>query len=96
MNFGLTMETYEKILNLIEKYPDLEFKVFGSRARGDYKDGSDIDIAIFGEACEDTKFHVLNEFDLLDIPYQVDVVFVKDIRKPEFLESIERDGVKFK
>ena len=42
-----------------------------------------------------TKFNIMNDFDSLDIPYQVDLVFIKDVSKQEFLKSIERDGVVF-
>lgn len=37
----------------------------------------------------------MNDFDLLDIPYQIDLIFIKDVSKKGFLESIERDGVIF-
>ena len=42
-----------------------------------------------------TKFNIMNDFDMLDIPYMVDLVFTKDVTKKELLESIERDGVNF-
>ena len=37
----------------------------------------------------------MNDFDMIDTPYQIDLVFTKDVKKQEFLESIERDGVIF-
>ena len=80
---------------VIDKYSNYTFKVFGSRARGDFKQGSDIDIAVIDEVDNKTKFNIMNDFDLLDIPYQVDLVFIKDVSKQEFLKSIERDGVVF-
>lgn len=95
MNFGLTVESYNKIKEVTNKYNMYQFKVFGSRARGDYKTGSDIDIAVYGSIEEKDKFNIMNDFDLLDIPYMVDVVFIQDISKQEFLKSIERDGVLF-
>ena len=45
---GVSEETYSKIKKIIDKYPEAKFKLFGSRARGDYKKNSDIDIAIYG------------------------------------------------
>ena len=94
MEFGLTEVTYNKIKELVKKYSNYTFKIFGSRARGDYKKGSDIDIAV--EGCTDSKekFNIMNDVDLLDTPYQIDLVFVEDIKKQEFLKSIERDGKK--
>ena len=37
MKYGLTDVSYQKIKNVINKYQNYEFIVFGSRARGDYK-----------------------------------------------------------
>ena len=95
MRCGLTERSFEKIEKVIAKYVQCTFKVFGSRARGDYKNGSDIDIAIINDVDEKTKFQIMNDFDMLDIPYMVDLVFTKDVTKKELLESIERDGVNF-
>lgn len=85
----------KKIKSVIDKYSNYTFKVFGSRARGDFKKGSDIDIAVIDEVDDKTKFNIMNDFDLLDIPYQIDLVFIKDVSKQEFLKSIESDGVRF-
>lgn len=93
--FGLSEETYKKIRFIVEKYPQYTFKVFGSRARGDYKQSSDIDIAIIGNIEENDRFLILNDIDLLDIPYAVDIVFVCNLKKVELLDSINKEGVDF-
>ena len=91
--FGLSTKIYEQIIDTIKKY-NLEFVIFGSRARGNYKANSDIDIAILGKTDEKTEYDIRNEFDKLDIPYTIDLVFVnKGIRK-ELEESIKKEGVK--
>ena len=46
--FGLSNEIIGKINNITNKYSKT-FVLFGSRARGDYKKNSDIDIAIIEE-----------------------------------------------
>lgn len=92
MKFGLSNEIYNMIKNISKKY-QYKFKIFGSRAREDYKSNSDIDIAVEGNITEKDKFSIMNDFDLLDIPYTIDVVFEIDITKQELLESINRDGV---
>jgi len=43
---GLSMETYSKIKTVLDRYPKCEFKLFGSRAKGNYKYNSDIDLAV--------------------------------------------------
>ena len=95
MKYRINKISFEKIKSVIDKYSNYTFKVFGSRARGDFKKGSDIDIAVLEEVDNKTKFNIMNDFDSLDIPYQVDLVFIKDVSKQEFLKSIERDGVVF-
>ena len=44
MKYGLSDENYLKIKNVINKFSNYEFIIFGSRARGDYKNNSDIDV----------------------------------------------------
>jgi predicted nucleotidyltransferase len=95
MKYGLTNETYNKIKEIVTKYNNYEFKVFGSRARGDYKTNSDIDIAITNCTEDKEKFNIKNEFDLLDIPYTIDLIFIEDITKKELLDSVEKEGKKY-
>ncbi|BDR72870.1 hypothetical protein K144316041_15780 [Clostridium tetani] len=50
MNFGLRESDLEYIVNIISGFDEIEKAyIFGSRAKGNYKPGSDIDIAIYGE-----------------------------------------------
>ena len=93
MRFGLSEDTYMKLKEVVNKYSNYKFKIFGSRARGDYKNNSDIDIAIEGNIDRKEKFNILDDFDKLDIPYTMDIVFIQDINKKEFLESIIKEGV---
>ena len=93
MKFGLSEDTYIKLKEVVNKYGNYKFKIFGSRARGDYKNNSDIDIAIEGNIDRKEKFNILDDFDKLDIPYTMDIVFMQDINKKEFLESIIKEGV---
>lgn len=93
MNFGLSEDIYEKIKEIIKKNNKYRFKIFGSRAKNTYKDTSDIDIAVFENVNSDDKYKIMNDFDMLDIIYKIDLVFVNDKTKKELLESIEKDGV---
>ena len=95
MRFGLTENSYEKIKEIVNTYKDYSFKVFGSRARGDNKPNSDIDIAVEGEISTEKQKEIMNCFDSLDIPYMIDIVFICDLEKEELLESIKRDGVAY-
>lgn len=91
--FGLSNDIYNQILYIVKKY-NYKFVIFGSRARGDYKENSDIDIAILDEVDEKTEYKIRNELDLLDIPYTIDIIFVKKGIRNELEESIKKEGVK--
>ncbi len=76
-NFGIYDKSYELILNAIAGFHDIEKAVvFGSRAMGNYKKSSDIDLAIFGKNIDyntTSQLHrQLNES--LPIPYFIDVI----------------------
>ena len=93
MRFGLSDEVYEKIKEIANKNNKYEFKIFGSRAKNTYKETSDIDIAVFENVNTEDKYDIMNEFDLLDIVYKIDLVFVNEKTKKELLENIKKDGV---
>lgn len=91
--FGLSEKIYLNIIKIIDNYEN-EFLIFGSRARGDYKKNSDIDIAVKGLITDKTEMMIRNEFDKLEIPYTIDLVFIQKVEKKELLESIEKEGIK--
>jgi len=50
MRFGLTEDTIEKFHSVFRKYPEIEeVIIYGSRAKGNYREGSDIDLTLKGE-----------------------------------------------
>ena len=95
MKYGLSKEVYEKIKLVLEKNKKYKILLFGSRARGDYKETSDIDLAVLSEISRDEQYKLMNEIDLLDIVYKIDIVFVDSNTKEELVKSIKRDGVEF-
>lgn len=95
MKYGLEENVREQILNIIKKYSEYKFKLFGSRARGDYQRTSDIDIAIFENVDRNKEFKIRNDFDDLDIIYKIDLVFVTEKTKKELVDSIKKDGAQF-
>ena len=95
MKFGLSEETYVKIKEVVNNNKRYKFILFGSRARGDYKKTSDIDIAIEENVSREEQYKIMKEIDLLDIIYKIDLVFIDDKTNLELLESIKRDGVEF-
>lgn len=93
--FGLKDSIIIKMKNVLSKYGEIEKAlIFGSRARGNYKKTSDIDIAIFSHNITSTRLNLLrNDFDELDIIYTVDIVDFYKVSKEELKNSIMRDGI---
>lgn len=91
--FGLPDRTIELINNLFASFKEInEVKIFGSRARGDFKKGSDIDLALFGKINEKLLRHITSELDELPTPYKFDVLNYNDIDNNALKNSINNDG----
>ena len=93
MRFGLSEEIYIKIEEIVKNNKKYKFKIFGSRAKNTYKNTSDIDIAIFENVSKEDEYKIRNEFDLLNIIYKIDLVFVDKSTKKEFLIEIQKEGI---
>ena len=83
---------YNQIAALGRQYGADKVVLFGSRARGDHRERSDIDLAVYGmEGSNQSCFRM----DLEDLPtlLKFDVVFVSPDTSPKLMNNIERDGV---
>jgi predicted nucleotidyltransferase len=95
METGLSANTIKKIHSVFAKYPQVEVAIlYGSRANGTYKNGSDIDLTLKGNNLD---LHVLskisNDIDDLLTPYKFDLSIFTDIENADLLEHINRVGI---
>lgn len=92
--FGLEDRHLDFIKETLKKYipnSDAKFYIFGSRARGKYREYSDIDIAIDSFDLTPTiKSKLELEFENSTFPYEVDIVDLNTI-KENFKNLIEED-----
>lgn len=98
MKFGLSDKTLQSIYSIFSKYPQIEkVIVYGSRAKGNYKNGSDIDLTLIGgdDLTIDILYRVISELDDLLLPYSFDISLLKYIKDPDILEHIHRVGLVF-
>ena len=95
MNHGLSAQTVERIVTVLAHYPEIEKAVlYGSRAKGNYRNGSDIDLALFGNSLNFSLLTRLdNELDDLLLPYKFDLSFFASLTHPELIDHIRRVGV---
>ncbi len=94
--FGLKPKIIEDIKDILKKYTEVEKAViFGSRARGDYKKGSDIDITLFGAKLTNSiNTKIFYEIDNLYLVYNIDLINFNTLNEEDKLrQSILDEGV---
>lgn len=98
LRFGLKEATIQKICGVFAKYPQVEKAVlYGSRSKGNYKTGSDIDLTLFGgeDLTLEILYRIMGEIDDLLLPYTFDLSIFRQISDPDVIDHIRRVGVVF-
>jgi len=97
MNHGLTSETVDRIRSVLARFPEVEKAVlYGSRAKGNYKRGSDIDLTLFGAGLKASVLSQINSgLDDLLLPYKIDISIFAKISHSDLIDHIRRVGVVF-
>lgn len=97
MRYGLKNRIIENINNIFNQYPQIEKAVlYGSRAKGNYKNGSDIDLVLYGNKLTLSLVNkVMNEIDDLLLPYSFDISIFEHLSNPALIEHINRVGIIF-
>lgn len=93
MDCTLNDKLIHSIQDIGSKYAVKRIVVFGSRARGDNKSTSDIDLAVYPLAGFVNKGHFSSEMDDLATLLKIDVVFINDHTDSNLIENIQREGV---
>jgi len=96
LKYGLEEITLEKIRSVFSSFSQIESAIlYGSRAKGNYKLGSDIDIVLTGEKIDIILLtEIKSELDDLLLPYIIDVTVHNMISNKDLLDHIQRVGVK--
>jgi predicted nucleotidyltransferase len=93
--FGLKEATINKIIAVFGKYTQIDkILLYGSRAKGNYRNGSDIDLTLIGDQLNYSQLSSIeSDIDDLFLPYSFDISIFKDIDNPDLIEHINRIGV---
>ena len=89
MDTGIRMEVLEEIRKIAERYGIDKVLLFGSRARGDYKRTSDIDLAVSGGDFNrfaldiEEETHTLLKYDIVNLDKEM---------QDELRKAIEEEG----
>ena len=94
MRYGLDDRTVQKLQEVFAQYHEVdEVIIYGSRAKGNYTPGSDIDLVIKGHNLSLSLLHnISREIDDLLLPYTVDLSIYDHISHPNLLDHIARVG----
>ena len=97
MQYGLKGETLQKITGIFARYEEIESALlYGSRAKGNFRPGSDIDLTLVGQKL---NLKLLNRISLdlddLLLPYTFDLSIYNHITNSNLIEHIERVGLIF-
>ncbi len=96
--FGLLEKDIDYIIEGLKNFHEIDHaKIFGSRALGNYKNGSDVDIVLFGKAITD---RTINELNILlneeyPLPYFFDILLYSDLNNQRLKEHIDTVGIEF-
>jgi len=93
--FGLPSATLSKLCSVFQKHGAIEsVLIYGSRAKGNYRVGSDIDLTIKGEVMPFYELmQIEDEIDDLYLPYSVDLSQYRQLSNVNLVEHIDRVGV---
>lgn len=97
MKFGLADSTIEKINSGFRQYPEIEEAIiYGSRAKGNFREGSDIDITLIGNRVNrKIRSKISIAIDELNTPYLFDISIHQNLNNPELEKHIKKHGKKF-
>jgi uncharacterized protein len=96
MKYGLSERTLNTLNSIFKRYPGIkEAVLYGSRAKGNYRNGSDIDLSL--KTNEDfthsNLLRLMDDFEDSDMPYLVDVSVYEELSNPDLKAHIDRVGI---
>lgn len=97
MKYGLKEKEIDEINKLISHYPQIDEAIlYGSRAMGNFKRGSDIDLTLKGQNLSlATLLKLGNDLDDTYLPYLFDLSNFDQIANPDLVNHINRVGIIF-
>lgn len=93
---GITDAHWQQILSIFRKHPNItDVILYGSRAKGTFREGSDIDVAIKGGGITHHQLAQLDtDYEQLYLPWKLDVTIYETVANPDLKAHIDRVGVR--
>ena len=95
LRFGLPEPALTSLTNLFRKHRSIDaVYLYGSRAKGNYRNNSDIDLLLIAPGMDWSAFHRLeSEIDDLLLPWKVDLALKHQVENQDLLDHVDRVGV---
>ena len=95
--FGISKKSFDKLMKLFAQTANIErVIIYGSRAMGTYKPGSDIDLTLVGSDLDiDQLLRIQSAIEDLSIPYMVDLSLFSMLTNENLMDHISRVGQEF-
>lgn len=94
--YGLPDKAIRQLQQIFTEYPQIrQVILYGSRAKGNYRNGSDIDLTIDGDIDIVELLQIENQIDDLLLPWSVDLSILAQIENSDLVAHIKRCGVMF-
>ncbi|MDF1796167.1 MAG: nucleotidyltransferase domain-containing protein [Coxiellaceae bacterium] len=95
--YGLSERNIAEIQRVLKAYPKVKKAIlYGSRAKGNYRPNSDIDLTLQGDTLEYTDLVAIdNALDDLLLPYTFDLSLYHKIENADLIDHIKRVGEVF-
>ena len=94
MKYGLEEQTLQTIFLIFGKYPEVEEVIlYGSRAKGNFKPFSDIDITLKGKISPETLLSINCAFSESSLPYLFDISIFNDLNNQNLIEYISHPAI---
>jgi predicted nucleotidyltransferase len=93
--YGLSDKEFDEMTAIFSQCKNLEKVIlYGSRAKGNYKPFSDVDITLTGDCLTINDLYKLQDlFYYSDLPYMYDISIFKNITNPDLTDHINRRGI---
>jgi predicted nucleotidyltransferase len=97
MRFGLAEATIDSVNKVFSNYNEIEeVLVYGSRAKGNYREGSDVDLTLIGlEITNEVLSKVCQDIDDLNTPYFYDISLYHKLNSKNLIDHIKQVGQRF-
>ncbi|MGZ3779490.1 MAG: nucleotidyltransferase domain-containing protein [Pseudobdellovibrionaceae bacterium] len=95
MKWGLDDKVIQELINEFKKVPQVdEVILYGSRVKGTFREGSDIDLTLKGNELNLAILsRIETQLDQLMLPYKIDISLFSNLQNVDLIDHITRVGV---